>query len=139
MSLPSFITDTISEVDIANGSKLIPFDFDKNEILIKSMFIQTVENLEAIKNKILKILYTDKNLAPIYSDIEFGIDKESIIGFEYYSNIKVTETLYLDIKNQILSITGVNSINNFEGYVEDSLLTVSFSVDTSFGTIEVTT
>jgi Protein of unknown function (DUF2634). len=99
------------------------------------MYIQTFNGKEAIKNKIIKIIKTDKGLASIYKDRSYGISRSSIVGKEYYSNKTLVEALITDLKNQIKKITGVNDLVNLESNIEDSVLTISFTVNTIYGEV----
>lgn len=133
MSLPSFSLE--EENQVSNGDKVIAWNFSNNEILIKNMYIQTFNGKEAIKNKIIKIIKTDKGLASIYKDRSYGISRSSIVGKEYYSNKTLVEALITDLKNQIKKITGVNDLVNLESNIEDSVLTISFTVNTIYGEV----
>lgn len=133
MSLPSFSNE--EENEVSNGDKVIAWNFSNNEILIKNMYIQTFNGKEAIKNKIIKIIKTDKGLASIYKDRSYGISRSSIVGKEYYSNKTLVEALITDLKNQIKKITGVNDLLNLESNIEDSVLTISFMVNTIYGEV----
>lgn len=133
MSLPSFSNE--EENEVSNGDKVIAWNFSNNEILIKNMYIQTFNGKEAIKNKIIKIIKTDKGLASIYKDRSYGISRSSIVGKEYYSNKTLVEALITDLKNQIKKITGVNDLVNLESNIEDSVLTISFTVNTIYGEV----
>lgn len=133
MSLPSFSNE--EENEVSNGDKVIAWNFSNNEILIKNMYIQTFNGKEAIKNKIIKIIKTDKGLASIYKDRSYGISRSSIVGKEYYSNKTLVEALITDLKNQIKKITGVNDLLNLESNIEDSVLTISFTVNTIYGEV----
>lgn len=117
------------------SGKLIPFDFKKNEVLMKSMIIQTVEGKEAIKYKIEKLLRTDRKRANIYKNSEYGIDKESVQNKEFYSHQIEVDDLKNDIEKSILIIDGVLSVDGLTCISEDSKLTISFSVNTIYGTI----
>lgn len=117
------------------SGKLIPFDFKKNEVLMKSMIIQTVEGKEAIKYKIEKLLRTDRKRANIYKNSEYGIDKESVQNKEFYSHQIEVDDLKNDIEKSILIIDGVLSVDGLTYISEDSKLTISFSVNTIYGTI----
>lgn len=133
MSLPSFSNE--EENEVSNGDKVIAWNFSNNEILIKNMYIQTFYGKEAIKNKIIKIIKTDKGLASIYKDRNYGISRSSIVGKEYYSNKTLVEALITDLKNQIKKIIGVNDLLNLESNIEDSVLTISFTVNTIYGEV----
>lgn len=133
MSLPSFSNE--EENEVSNGDKVIAWNFSNNEILIKNMYIKTFNGKEAIKNKIIKIIKTDKGLASIYKDRSYGVSRSSIVGKEYYSNKTLVEALITDLKNQIKKITGVNDLVNLESNIEDSVLTISFMVNTIYGEV----
>lgn len=133
MSLPQF--ESIENTAVEQGKRTILFDFQRGDLLTKNMTVQTAEGKEAIKNKIEKLLYTEKKLSPIYKDSEFGINKRIVIGKEYYTNIKLVEELSLDIKSSILKITGVKSIDSFTTSIENDILTIKFSVDTVYGIV----
>ncbi len=134
MSLPSFSLE--EENQVSNGDKVIAWDFKGNEILIKNMYIQTLSGKEAIKNKIIKIIKTDKAFASIYKNSSYGIDRLSILGKEFYSSKTKVEALVEDMKNQIKKILGVNDVLSLNSEMEDSVLTVSFTVDTIYGVVE---
>lgn len=137
MSLPDYSDET--DTTTTTGTKLIYLDFDTNNIGMNKRYIKTVTGLNAIKQKIIKIFKTDKGISNIYSDSDFGINRSSILGQEYYSNINSVETVILDLKSQILELDGVNSITGFETSIEGSQLTISCTVSTDYGTVEVTT
>lgn len=133
MSLPQF--ESIENTTSEQGKRIILFDFQRGDLLTKNMTVQTAEGKEAIKNKIEKLLYTEKKLSPIYKDSEFGVNKRIVIGKEYYTNIKLVEELSLDIKSSILKITGVKSIDSFTTNIENDILTIKFEVDTIYGIV----
>ena len=47
----------------------------------------------------------------------------------------MVEALITDLKNQIKKITGVNDFLNLESNIEDSVLTISFTVNTIYGEV----
>ena len=133
MSLPQFETNESPLIN--QGKRTILFDFQRGDLLTKNMTVQTAEGKEAIKNKIEKLVYTEKKLSPIYKNSEYGINKRLVIGKEYYTNIKLVEELSLDIKSAIMKISGVKSIDKFSTNIENDILVIRFEVDTIYGTV----
>jgi len=115
------------------SGKLVPFDFEKKDVLMKSMIIQTVEGKDAIKYKVEKAMRTDKKRAKIYKNCEYGIDKDSIIGKEFYSHQIEIDDLKNDIEKTIISIDGVVEVNKIVASIEEDRLTVSYEINTIYG------
>lgn len=133
MSLPTFDSENLNE--ITNGNKVIAWNFVNNEIQIKNMYVQTLTGKEAIKNKVIKILKTDKGLAQIYKGRTYGIDRSALVGREYHSNKVLVDSAMEDMKNQIKKINGVLGVKKLNAKVEGSILSISFSIDTIFGEV----
>lgn len=115
--------------------KTILIDFSKGDLAMKNMIVRTGTGLEAIKNKIEKLIRTEKGLAQIYTGIDYGINKERVIGKEYNSNIKEVQSLFLEIKNKVLNIDGVTNILKWSKTIEGDKLILDFEVETIYGTI----
>lgn len=133
MSLPTFDSENLNET--TNGNKVIAWNFVNNEIQIRNMYVQTLTGKEAIKNKVIKILKTDKGLAQIYKDRTYGIDRNALVGREYHSNKVLVDSAMEDMKNQIKKINGVLGVKKLNAKVEGSILSISFSIDTIFGEV----
>ncbi len=56
--------------------KTILFDFEKGDLAMKNMIVDVSDGVEGIKNKIEKLIRTEKNIAPIYKKIDYGIKKK---------------------------------------------------------------
>lgn len=133
MSLPQFDKEEFVQSNL--GKVTILFDFQRGDLQTKNMTVQTAQGKEAIKNKIEKLVYTEKRLAPIYKESDYGLSKKLVIGKEYYTNIKIVEELSLELKSAIMKIDGVKSIDRFSTSIENDILIIRFEVDTIFGTI----
>ncbi len=129
--IPSGYTDDDIMEDLDETSEpsyTHKLDIENNRI------INYCDNLEAVKQAIYKILGTERYDYPIYSQ-NYGIELEELIG-EPTSYVipelerRITEALMQD--DRILSVY------DFEfDTPKKNVVTVSFYVDTDFGTTEI--
>lgn len=93
-----------------------------------------VDELEALKQYIYKVICTEKYKCPIYS-LDYGIELESLIGKDKtYVQIelqrRITECLIQDGR--------INNVNNFVFFVSGDELFCTFDVVSVYGTIAIT-
>lgn len=115
--------------------RTILFDFEKGDISMKNMIIDTSYKIDAIKNKVEKLIRTELKIAPIYRYTDYGINKEKIIGKEYSSHIKDVQNLLLEIKNKVKKIDGVLNIIKWNKKINMDQLIMEFEIDTIYGII----
>ena len=120
---------------MTDTKKTILFDFEKGDLSMKNMIIDTSSEIKAIKNKIEKLIKTETKIAPIYKFYDYGINKEKVIGKEYGSHIKDVQSLVLEIKNKIMKINGVKNIPKWDKKIDRDKLILNFEIDTIYGSI----
>ena len=90
-----------------------------------------IEELEALKQFIYKVLSTERYEYPIYS-FDYGIDLESLIG-------KDIEYVQIELKRRIeeclLQDERISSVDNFEFEVKGDELYCTFNVGSIYGNL----
>ncbi|MDD2402355.1 MAG: DUF2634 domain-containing protein [Clostridia bacterium] len=93
-----------------------------------------VDELEALKQAIYKVLNTEKYEYPIYS-FNYGIELESLIGKDpMYVQIELKRR----IKDCLLQDERITSVDNFEFVVTGDELLCTFNVASIYGEITIT-
>ncbi len=94
-----------------------------------------VEGIEAIKVWVWNALHTERYRYAIYS-WQYGVEYEQYIGQtvtdEYLQNDCQTET-----SDALLVNPYIKSIDNFNAEIEGSAMHITFSINTTFGSTEV--
>ena len=134
--LPSFLSTEITEaqrtVTVQETPREYGIDFSTGQLtgLI-------VEGLEAIKVWIWNCLHSERYRYAIYS-WQYGVEYEQYIGEtitdEYLMSDCQTET-----EEALLVNPYITAITDFEAHLEGTKLCISFTVETTLGTMEVST
>ncbi len=134
--LPSFLNTEIVEarrvVTVQETPREYGIDFSTGQLtgLI-------VEGLEAIKVWIWNCLHSERYRYAIYS-WQYGVEYEQYIGEtitdEYLMSDCQTET-----EEALLVNPYITAITDFEAHLEGTKLCISFTVETTLGTMEVST
>lgn len=113
------------------------FDFNIGDFVLDDTGnLISINNLEALKIWIIKILKTDKNKFTIYDGTNYGIvNLRELVTSDYpYEFIKAE--IESNIKEVLLKNTSIKSLQNFEFERNKRLLTVRFDCSTIYGTVE---
>ena len=133
--LPSFmnsevesaINDKTSEIPIEYG-----IDFDTGKLTGKK-----VSGKEAIKVWIWNCLHTERFRYAIYS-WDYGAELDQYIG-DALTEEFINTDCEAEITEALLINPYINGISNFSISFEKTKLSISFTVDTTFGDLEVET
>lgn len=136
VDLQEQIDNIIVEEDTSVGvKKTILFDFEKEEFLIKDGKVVVVEGLEALKIWVIKKLKTEKDRFKIYLNTEYGVRIQDLLC-NGYDRTFIQSEIQREIRDALLVNEAINDVNNFSFSQEDSELTVSFNIDSIYGTTE---
>jgi hypothetical protein len=111
------------------------FDFTTNQILLNNGKPVIVKGTEAVKVWIYKILNTQRNRFSIYSE-DFGNELESLIGQGLSDSSMQIETQRL-LEEALLINPYIKSIDNLNVEFLEDVLNCGFTVNTDYGTVEV--
>lgn len=134
----------IDNIDITNNDSsyndVFVFDFEKGDFVIEDGRIKTVNNIEALKLMITKLIKTEKFVYSIYAkeveDEEFGIVLENLIGRDYPDSF-ILEYIKSNIEKEILKLKGVDSIDGLKVNKINDKLKIEFTVNHQFKINEV--
>ncbi|MGL5479539.1 MAG: DUF2634 domain-containing protein [Clostridium sp.] len=119
----------VSEVDeVYSPSKTYSLDLFNGRILNK------IDEIEAMKQAILKVLQTERFENVIYDD-EYGVEIKRFIGKSkdfVISDLERTIKEAIEVDDRVLGISDFNIINDSK-----SILKVSFTVDSVYGDFDV--
>ncbi len=139
---PTLTLNSNSSMDDTETSttnkKSFLFDFDMGDFSIADGKIQVVEEIEALKVWIQKILKTEKFKFKIYDTGEE--EQYGILILEFINNDYPQAFLYSEIQREITEALIKNpeiiDINNFNFAKDKRTLNVSFDVISIYGTTE---
>lgn len=112
------------------------FDFDKNEFVISMGKFVMISGLELIKQKIQKVIRTERNKYKIYDGTNYGIALEKKLISNTLPLNYVKSEIERAITESLLDIVGVTSVNSFSVEQDGDLLTTEFDVTTEFGALK---
>ena len=132
----SYIENNNINAKASNGGKSFSFDFNKGDFNVIDGRLQEINNLEALKLWITKILKTAKLKFRIYDNTDYGITdlKELITSGLPLPFIK--SEIEREVKETLLKNKQIKSVENFKFERERRLLTVSFDCSTIYGSVE---
>lgn len=123
-----------------NSYKKMPyFDFKKGDFKIEDGKLVLIQNEEALKLMIEKVIRTDKFKYNIYArteNDEFGSTFNYLIG-KNLKTVFLTEYIRGELEKELLKLKGVDKLSNISIHREDDLLHISFSINDSFTVSEV--
>lgn len=131
---------------------MFPFDLDDDEILAKTRDVskerdyeidfernvltgRMIEGIEAVKQWIRLALGTERYFYRQYS-WNFGHELDTLIG-KGYSNGYIETEAYRMVSEALQLEPNIVSISNFKCHFDDGNLTVSFTVNTTYGEDDV--
>lgn len=129
--------NTINSDKTTITGKSFLFDFSAGDFLLDDTGnLIPINDLEALKIWITKILKTDKNKFVVYDGINYGITnlKELITSDYPFEFIKAE--IENNVKEVLLKNAAIKSVQNFKFEHNKRLLTVSFDCYTIYGTVE---
>lgn len=113
------------------------FDFNINDFVLDDTGnLISVNNLEALKIWITKILKTDKNKFTVYDGTNYGIVNLKELVTSDYPFEFIKAEIENNVKEVLLKNTAIKSVQNFEFERNKRLLAVSFECSTIYGTVE---
>ena len=129
MSLFPFI-NTESEMPTDNSYYEYEFDFNTGHLTGKIL-----EGKEALKIWIYKVFLTNRYIYPIYS-WDYGQDLEELIGQDYeYDYIK--SEVERRVQECLMINEHIKGCHSFEINLINESLQISFTVDTTFGEVNI--
>lgn len=125
-----------SDSKTSNSGKSFLFDFSKGDFNIVDGKLQEINNLEALKLWIEKVLKTTKYKFKIYDSVDYGIaDLKELITSGFPLQFIQAE-IEREIKETLVKNNQIKSVENFKFERNKRLLTVSFDCYTIYGTVE---
>lgn len=131
------LNNIAQEIKTTLGKSFL-FDFNKGDFVLKDGKLQVVEDMEALKVWIEKILKTEKFKFKIYKTgetNEYGITLLDLINSGYPKPFIQAE-IQREVTEALLTNEEIISVENFNFTREKRTLVVSFQVNTAYGTIE---
>ena len=139
MSIFPIISPAVSESD--SGAlplaKEAAWDYEENIPIFRQGEIVVVSGKEAVKVWIWKALHTERFRYEIYSR-SYGSDVFRLIGKPYTSQLKQTEAARY-IRECLMINKYITQVRNSTVSFAGSQLTISCTVDTIYGTEDITT
>lgn len=113
------------------------FNFEAGDFVLDATGkLISINDLEALKIWIKKILKTDKNKFTVYDGTDYGIvNLKELITSDYPFEFIKSE-IESNVKEVLLKNTAIKSVENFEFKRNKRLLTVSFDCSTIYGTVQ---
>ncbi len=99
----------------------------------KEMISGMVDGLEAMKQAVFKILFTERYQYEIYN-WEYGMELRDLFG---RAKSYVIPEIKKRIEEALLADDRIKAVTDFEFHGEKSVLEVNFKVHTIFGTLEI--
>ena len=132
----SYIENNNINAKASNGGKSFSFDFNKGDFNVVDGKLQEIDNLEALKSWISKVIQTTKYKFKVYDGCDYGITdlKELITSGLPLPFIK--SEIEREVKETLLKNKQIKSVENFKFERERRLLTVSFDCSTIYGSVE---
>ena len=132
----SYIENNNINAKASNGGKSFSFDFNKGDFNVVDGKLQEIDNLEALKLWISKVIQTTKYKFKVYDGCDYGITdlKELITSGLPLAFIK--SEIEREVKETLLKNKQIKSVENFKFERERRLLTVSFDCSTIYGSVE---
>lgn len=135
-------TDIAEAEDIApRGTQVIGIDFSNGNALMSNADFKRVDGAEALLQRIIKFLRTEKNIHKIYKEennkdgLLYGFSIYEVIGYSYTS--VVLSNYSAEIRNFLLNEYDVNSIDSIKLQpVEDKIL-ISLYISSIYGEVEI--
>lgn len=113
------------------------FDFEKGDFAVINGHVKSVTGIDRVKNKISKLLHTQKGKYAIYDDKDYGIKlKEKFIGKSFTRDYMVSE-MQREIREAFANDDDILSIDGFSAEADGTVLTVRFSVSTVYGNCKI--
>lgn len=131
----SYIESNVN-IKTSSGGKSFYFDFEKGDFNVIDGKLQEINNLEALKLWISKVIKTTKYKFKVYDGCDYGITdlKELITSGLPLPFVK--SELEREVKETLLKNTAIKSVENFKFERDKRLLTVSFDCSTIYGSVE---
>ena len=132
----NYIENNNINAKASNGGKSFSFDFNKGDFNVIDGKLQEIDNLEALKLWISKVIQTTKYKFKVYDGCDYGITdlKELITSGLPLPFIK--SEIEREVKETLLKNKQIKSVENFKFERERRLLTVSFDCSTIYGSVE---
>lgn len=113
------------------------FDFDKGDFVLKDGKLVEIEDLEALKVWIQKVLRTEKFKFKIYSKqdkrLEYGITlQDLIVGYNYPKEFVEAE-VKREVTEALLKHPLINNLDNWNIEKNNPVLRISFKVNLKDG------
>lgn len=129
--------NTISSInnETSKGGKSFSFDFSSGDFNVIDGKLIEINNLDALKMWIDKVLKTDKFKFRIYDSTDYGItDLKELITSDYPLPFIQAE-IEREVKETLLKNSNIKSVQNFEFERNKRLLTVRFNCYTVYGQV----
>lgn len=128
--------NSLNEDKTAITGKSFLFDFTAGEFVLDDTGnLISINNIEALKIWIIKILKTDRDKFVVYDGVDYGVTnfRELITSNLPLEFIKAE--IEKSVKEVLLKNTAIKSVQNFKFERNKRLLIVSFDCTTIYGTI----
>lgn len=136
----STLTEQTSPLDTIGVGIIPSFDFETGDFNVLDGAVVQLTKVEALKMWVKKVLLTNKYRFKVYTlddtvTYDYGVSLESYINTGLPYNI-VKAQLQKEITDTLVYNKYIDSCSNFEFERDGSLLTISFTINSTYGDIE---
>lgn len=111
------------------------FDFSRGDFVTVNGRVKMVVGVELLKNKIEKIIRTERSKYKIYQGKDYGVSIENLLIGRTLPIGYVKSEIQRSITTALEQIDEVIAVESFDVSINDCVLNVSFRVSSEYGTI----
>ena len=116
--------------------KVIGFDYATKEIPMSDGRIILYEELESVKQWILKQIHTEKDRYAVYEGTDFGITSLKDLITSDFPELFIKSQIENDITERLMEHPAITDISEFEFSKNRRIWEVMFTVHTIYGAVE---
>lgn len=127
---------TNSSNEISQTGKSFLFDFEAGDFVVKDGKFVEITGKEALRQWIQKVLKTTKSRYKIYENTEYGITSLKELITQDFPLAYIKSEIEKEVQDTLLNNSNINSVTDFDFKRDGTTLTVSFTVNSIYGTTE---
>ena len=116
--------------------KVIGFDYTVKDIPMSDGRILLYEELESVKQWIMKQIHTEKERYVVYEGVDFGIASLKDLITSDFPELFIKSQIENDITERLLEHPAITDVSEFEFSKNRRVWEVRFTVYTIYGTVE---
>ena len=125
----------LNETELGTG-KVIGFDYTIKDIPMSDGRIILYEELESVKQWIMKQIHTEKERYVVYEGVDFGITSLKNLITSDFPELFIKSQIENDITERLLEHPTITDVSEFEFSKNKRVWEVIFTVYTIYGTVE---